>query len=148
VQQTDLAVEEQVTEGSLTIAASSSYLLDVRLDVLWHVKVDDSANVRLVQTHAECYGGDDDANSTVHKVFLYVLACDARHAGVVAIGRPCTVLLGLLTLLGLALQQTQTTTESLGHPSSEHLQKTNTRMHITAAVPMKFNQITKVQDII
>ena len=66
--------------------------------------MNDSTDVGLVETHAECYGRNDDAELAGHEVILDVLACNARHASMVALSTPrTTFLLSCILLLGLGL---------------------------------------------
>lgn len=94
-----------MTESHLAITTGSANLLYVRLDVFRHVEMHDAADVGLVETHAERHRCDDDAKSPGHEVFLDVLACDGRHAGMVALRIPAAASL-LLLRLGLLLSWT------------------------------------------
>jgi len=84
-----LAVGEGVEEdgaGWLAIASGAADLLVVLLDGTGKCGVDDSADVRLVDAHAEGDGGDDDLEFSGEELALDTLASDWVEAGVVGLG--------------------------------------------------------------
>lgn len=69
-----------------TVSAGATDFLYVSFESAGHVVMDDGANVRLVDTHPECYGGDHDLNLSAHELFLHDLASVRRHTSVIGFG--------------------------------------------------------------
>ena len=57
-----------VVPGGSSISTSSSDFLNVVLEGLWHVVVDDAADVRLVDAHPEGHRGHDHADFAGHEL--------------------------------------------------------------------------------
>ena len=84
------AVEEHGL-GGRAVAPGAPDLLVVGVERLGDLRVDDPADVRLVDAHAEGGRGDHDVEVVVHEPLLDVVAVAAAHAAVVG-GRAQAVL--------------------------------------------------------
>ena len=80
------AVFELVEENAprhLPVTAGASGLLIIGFERAGHVVVDDEANVRLVDAHAECVRCDEGMEIAGHEAFLRLPSLPGRHPAVV-----------------------------------------------------------------
>src|SRR5438270_7081365 len=89
------------TRGGISVAASATGFLIVRLDTPWEVIMDDEADVALVDSEAERVGRDDGLEAVGHEPVLHVLAIRRRHLAVIDAEREVVTVL-LVQPLGLA----------------------------------------------
>src|SRR5450432_3241645 len=89
-----------------TVAAGAAYLLVVALDRSGHVPVNDVADVRLVDSHAEGHGGDHDVHLIPAKGILGSASLLGRQAGVIGGGANALVAQKLRGALGGLARQT------------------------------------------
>jgi len=80
----------------LTVSPSPADLLDVTLEILGHVVMDDAADVRFVQPHAESHRGHHHAESAAHEALLDAAAFGGGEAGVVGVRDPLGRAVGAL----------------------------------------------------
>ena len=78
--------EKQNTFARQTVAARAAGFLIIAFDVFRQIVVDDEADVRLVDAHAERDGRADHAHVVAQKKFLMLAAFLRREAGVIRLG--------------------------------------------------------------
>ena len=83
-----LWIDENVTMRWQSISSSAPDLLHVALEAFRQIIMEDSANIRFIQTHSKRYGCDDNAQPSRHELLLYSPALRTRHSGVVTFSLP------------------------------------------------------------
>ena len=76
-------VEEHFAGGRLAVASGAASFLVVGFDGAGDFEVYHEANVRPVDAHAECVGGNGDVGFPADELFLHAVACIGVHTSVV-----------------------------------------------------------------